>query len=82
MSDKRRRVLVHRGAIGNIGAFAPKYIQGRLGGFEKDMRICLTPVKLRDGSGTTHAYLPAVAACCGILEYLTALWRGDTRGVG
>jgi hypothetical protein len=52
-------------------------------GFEKDMRICLTPVPdSESSSGVTHAYLPALAACCGFLEYLTALHQGKTRGIG
>lgn len=54
-----------------------------MAGFEKDMRICLTPTRdPESSSGTTHAYLPALAACCGMLEYLTALYRGNTKGNG
>ena len=78
----RLRGRSHRGAKGDIAKFARQFIKGRLEGFEKDMRICLTPIKLKTGSGVTHAYLPALAACCGILEYLTALWRGNTRRIG
>jgi len=62
--------------------FATEFIRGRLDGFEKDMQICLTPVKLKTQSGITHAYFPALSACCGILEYLAALYRGNIRGVG
>ncbi len=46
------------------------------------MKICLTPVASEAGTGVTHAYLPALAACCGIREYLAALYRGNIRGVG
>lgn len=72
----------HRGANGNTGVFAAKFIKGRLSGFEKDMKICLTPIKSESRSGVTHAYFPALAACCGILEYLAALYLGNVRGVG
>ncbi len=65
-----------------MAVFARRYVEGRLSGFEKDMKICLTPTKIGTGSRVTHAYLPALAACCGILEYLTALHCGTTKGIG
>jgi hypothetical protein len=65
-----------------MAMFAAMFIQGRMEGFEKDMKICLTPADSDAGSGVTHAYLPALAACCGILEYLTALFRGNIKGIG
>ena len=34
----------HRGAAADMPTFAGEFIRGRLAGFEKDMRICLTPV--------------------------------------
>lgn len=46
------------------------------------MKICLTPLKSVDRPGTTHAYFPALAACCGTLEYLAGLHRGNTNGIG
>ncbi len=73
---------IHRGAVGNTAEFAAKFIQGRFVGFEKDMKICLTRVRSEARSGFTHAYFPALAACCGTLEYLTALYRGNVRGIG
>lgn len=76
------RATVQRGASGDIGAFAAAFVRGRLVGFEKDMKICLTPVPRADGTGKTYAYFPALAACTSTLEYLTALTRGDTRSVG
>lgn len=72
----------HRGAMGNIAVFAPKFIRGRMAGFQKDMKICLTPAESETRPGLTHAYFPALAACCGTLEYLTALDRGSIRGIG
>ena len=30
----------------------------------------------------THAYLPALAACCGFIEYLSGLYRGKLEGNG
>ncbi len=77
-----RGAPIHRGAIGNTAEFAGRFIQGRLVGFEKDMQICLTPVESKARSGVTHAYFPALAACCGIVEYLAGLYRGNIRGVG
>jgi hypothetical protein len=66
-----------------MARFAPRFIRGRMAGFEKDMKICLTPIPDPiTKSGRTHAYLPALAACCGMLEYLTALHRGNIRGIG
>lgn len=72
----------HRDVVNDIGKFARKFIDGRLTGFDKDMKICLTPVQSKTRSGMTHAYFPALAACCGTLEYFTALHRGSVRGVG
>lgn len=72
----------HRGAPGGGPAFASHYIESRLAGFEKDIGICLTPVDAKDRAGKTHAYFPALASCCGLLEYVTALERGDTEGIG
>lgn len=65
-----------------MGLFAQAFVRGRLAGFEKDIRICLKPVEREDRVGKTHAYFPALASCASSLEYLTALERGNTRGVG
>ena len=65
-----------------MGAFAAAFVRGRMAGFEKDMRICLTPVLRANGAGKTYAYFPALSACTSTLEYLTALNRGDTHGIG
>ena len=46
------------------------------------MKICLTGLKLSPKSEPTHAYFPGLAACCATLEYLTALHRGSTHGIG
>lgn len=73
---------IHRGAIGNTAVFARKFIKERFVGFEKDMKIGLTPVESETRSVVTHAYFPALAACCGILEYLAALYRGNVGGIG
>jgi hypothetical protein len=74
---------LHRGAKNDMARFAPRFIRARMSGFEKDMRICLTATENRGASsGITHAYLPALAACFGMLEYLTALYRGNTNRIG
>jgi hypothetical protein len=73
---------IHRGAIGDTGTFADKFIQGRLVGFEKDMRICLTAVDSGSRAGATHAYFPALAACFGTLEYFAGLYRGHLNRPG
>lgn len=72
----------HRGAINNPAVFARNFIQGRLSGFKKDMNICLTGTEKQSGTGKTHAYFPALAACCGMMEYLTALYLGKIKGIG
>jgi hypothetical protein len=51
-------------------------------GFEKDMRICLTGVTSLTRPGVTHAYFPALMACCGMLEYFAGLYAGRTEGLG
>lgn len=73
---------VHRGVPRDPAEFASRFIEGRLASFEKDMRICLTGAPSISGSGVTHAYFPAFAACCGTLEYLTGLYRGNVNGIG
>jgi hypothetical protein len=50
-------------------------------GFRKDMRICLTPTPALHRTGETHAYFPALAACCGAIEYLGALSCGNDRAI-
>lgn len=81
MSQLNRQKL-HRGADGKVVTFGQHFVAGRLAGFEKDMEICLAGIPSRTRYGVTHAYFPALAACCGTLEYLTALRRGNTRGIG
>jgi hypothetical protein len=85
-SDRTREriasTLTHRGAAGNIAVFAARFIQGRLEGYEKDMKICLRPMHLELSKDPTHAYLPALAACCGFIEYLSGLYRGKLQGTG
>lgn len=73
----------NRGAgVADPGRFAGRFIQSRLRGFEKDIRICLTPTRALHRSGVTHAYFPALSACCGTLEYMAGLYRGNIRGIG
>lgn len=72
----------HRGAGANGGEFAKKFVLARLDGFEKDIHICLKPAPSKSRPGPTHAYFPALATCCGFLEYLTVLYRGSTNSPG
>lgn len=73
----------HRGvAPGNHGRFAERFIRSRVDGFDKDIRICLTPVRARRRAGLTHAYFPVLGTCCATLEYLAGLYRGNLRGIG
>lgn len=73
----RVRKPLHRGAGSDPAAFAQDFVRKRLTGFEKDMRICLTGVPhLDDPTRETHAYFPALMACCGTLEYLAGLSQG------
>ena len=72
----------HRGSSGDQAAFAQRFVRDRLKSFEKDMKICLTPLALTSSSSATHAYFPALGACCGTAEYLTGLHRGNLRGIG
>ena len=58
--------------------FASRFVEYRLRGFEKDMRICLTGTPSKERSGATHAYFPALMNCCGTLEYLARLYTGRT----
>ena len=72
----------HRGTAGDLTKFPLRFVMSRLAGFEKDIRVCLTPIPSDGHSGNTHAYFPALAACCGALEYFAGLHRGNLRGVG
>lgn len=78
--DKRR--LLHRGAPDDPAKFARAFLEARLGGFEKDMHICLQGVQSKDRRGLTHAYFPALMNCCGMLEYLAGLYVGRIDGLG
>jgi hypothetical protein len=73
----------HRGLGNGAATFAERFILDRIAGFEKDIDICLTPVPSKTRRGLTHAYFPALASCCGTLEYLAGLYKGarlDTIG--
>lgn len=72
----------HRGSGGDALAFAQHFVRARLWSLEKDMEICLSPMTLPGRKTPTHAYFPALAACCGTLEYLTGLHQGRLRGIG
>jgi hypothetical protein len=72
----------HRGLGNEGGAFAERFVLDRLAGFEKDIHICLTPVPSKTRRGLTHAYFPALACCCGTLEYLAGLYKGHLDTVG
>lgn len=65
-----------------MSAFAPAFIDGRLVGFEKDMRICLKSVEQPGTKKKTAAYFPALGACCSTLEYFVNLHRGNLRPAG
>lgn len=72
----------HRGLAEDPGAFAERFVLDRMVGFEKDMDICLTGVPSKTKKGLTHAYFPALSACCGTLEYLAGLYKGRLDAVG
>ena len=76
------RKLSHRGAADDQRKFAAAFLKGRLAGFEKDMRICLTGIPSEVRPGLTHAYFPALGTCCGMLEYLAGLYVGRIDGLG
>lgn len=78
-NEKRRP---HRGAVGDMPAFAARFLKGRMEGFSKDMRICLTGVSVQGQLESTHAYFPALAACCATLEYLAGLHVGRLERLG
>lgn len=63
-------------------AFARHFIESRLGGYRKDMQICLTPIPSPSRAGVTHAYFAALGASCGFLEYMAGLYAGDINGLG
>jgi len=65
-----------------MASFAKHFLKARLGGYRKDMQICLAPVASRNRSDVTHAYFAALGASCGFLEYMAALFSGHVNGVG
>ncbi len=72
----------HRGLPNEPAKFARQFVLDRLAGFTKDIDICLTPAASKAKDSPTHAYFPALASCCGTLEYWSALFRGRTTGLG
>jgi hypothetical protein len=77
-----RRRLPHRGAPDDLAQFATSFLNARLGGFAKDMRICLAGIPSDTRQGLTHAYFPALTTCCGMLEYLAGLYVGRIDRLG
>ncbi len=72
----------HRGLSDRPGSFAKAFVLARIDGFKKDLAICLRPMPSKARKGNTHAYFPALGACFGLMEYLTALRRGSVNGIG
>lgn len=72
----------HRGLPDIPGEFAQRFLEARLAGFEKDIAICLTGIPSKTRRGATHAYFPALSSCCGTLEYLAGLYKGNLDNVG
>lgn len=81
-ATKAARRQPHRGAANDIPTFAARFLEARMEGFSKDMRICLTGVAIPGSKHLTHAYFPALAVCCGTLEYLGGLYAGRLGGLG
>ncbi|MGF6874994.1 hypothetical protein [Paraburkholderia sp. MM5477-R1] len=72
-----------RGSEGELATFAPRFLRGRLKGYQKDMKICLTGIPDPERPGKeTHAYFPALMACCSMLEYMACFYRGPGRDTG
>jgi hypothetical protein len=71
-----------RNAANDMALFAKHFLESRLSGYRKEMRICLTPVASPSRAGGTHAYFAALGASCGFLEYMAALFSGHVNGVG
>ena len=78
-TKKKAGRALYKGSGGVIGKFAEPYLRDRLKGFDKDMKVCLTGTRLPDSRERTHAYFPALMNCCGMLELLGSLYRGDAR---
>jgi hypothetical protein len=72
-----KKGLPHRGAADDPAGFARAFVRGRLGGFQKDIQICLTGIPSSVRPGLTHAYFPALTSCCATLEYLAGLYLGE-----
>jgi hypothetical protein len=81
MSTTKKKRPPHRGANGDEVEFARRFVLQRIDGFRKDVEICLTPREWPGKPNSTHAYFPALGACCAMLEYLTGLERGSLHGV-
>jgi hypothetical protein len=52
--------------------FAEAFLQRRIGGFRKDMAICLTA-----DATAKHAYFPALMTCVSFLELMGGLYSGN-----
>lgn len=72
----------HRGANGDLATFAGDFICKRSDSLVKDISICLTDTPAQEEGTVTHAYFPALAACCAFLEYMTGLHRGKLSKIG
>lgn len=79
MKNKRPN---HRDDSDDMASFAKKFLETRLGGYRKDMQICLTPAASLGRTGAKHAYFAGLGASCGFLEYMAALFSGHVNGVG
>jgi len=56
--------------------FAPTFVRSRMEGFQKDIRICLRPIKHPWEPRATYAYFPALGLCCATLDLLSSRHSG------
>lgn len=82
MKNSKNKTLPYKGSGGDLKVYASAFLEERLVGFDKDTNACLEGRPSPSGSGITHAYFPALMNCCGMLEFLGNLYKGNTENSG
>lgn len=70
MTDKEKR------------EFARLFLKARIGGFRKDVDICLTGTRTTASGKRTHAYFPGLMATIGFADLLSGLNAGKLKWQG
>ena len=61
----------------DVVRFAEEFVPDRIKFFEKDMTICLRPLRRKEFPEPTHAYFPALMVCIATMDLMGQMYTGN-----